>query len=205
MKNPSDVGRSMMGLFSSRTRIIRYIEAINTAGNNLLVGKSVPVKLPLYEPEMSFLKNLHNMRGMLRANVTYHGTYISSIPDQLHSWTAGDSVKIELLQEFPVWTIITDGNFNSMGSAEASLNDFMHKCHLYFGFKPFIIGIDVSRYSADATKFSGIENFMFVPPNPVQIEQFLTNFTDMDVMDVYTPLQSLYRSNRYDLVRGNVL
>ncbi len=46
---------------------------------------------------------------------------------------------------------------------------------------------------------------IYIPANIAQIEQFLTNFKDMDIMDVYTPLQSLFRSNRYDIVRENVL
>jgi hypothetical protein len=46
---------------------------------------------------------------------------------------------------------------------------------------------------------------MYIPSNPAQIEQFLTNFKDMDIFDVYTPLQSIFRSNRYDIVRSLVL
>ena len=89
----------------------------------------------------------------------------------------------------------------------------MRKCEKYFGFKPFIIAIDIAdgswttseRLQRNADRFSGIDNMIYIPSNPAQIEQFLTNFKDMDVFDVYTPLQSLYRSNRYDLVRNNVL
>ena len=46
---------------------------------------------------------------------------------------------------------------------------------------------------------------IYIPANPAQIEQFLTNFHDMDVFDVYTPLQSIFRSNRYDLIRQHAL
>lgn len=59
--------------------------------------------------------------------------------------------------------------------------------------------------SASIERYQGIENFMYIPPNPAQVEQLLTNFKDIDVMDIYTPLQSLYRSNRYDLVKENTL
>ena len=88
----------------------------------------------------------------------------------------------------------------------------MRKCENYFGFRPFIVAIDIDnswygpdRFTERADRFSGIDNMIYIPSNPAQIEQFLTNFKDMDVFDVYTPLQSLYRSNRYDLVRNNVL
>ena len=98
-------------------------------------------------------------------------------------------------------------DFNtSMGSPEACMNDFMRRCEKYFGYKPFIIAIVIDIWNrVDMNRFAGIDNFMYVPGNPEQIEQILTNFKDMDIFDVYTPLQSLYRSNRYDLVRQNVL
>jgi hypothetical protein len=77
---------------------------------------------------------------------------------------------------------------------------------MYFGFKPYLIVIDVAyETSAPIERYQGIENFMYIPPNPAQIEQLLTNFKDIDVMDIYTPLESLYRSNRYDLVKENTL
>lgn len=206
LKNPSDVGRSLFGLFSNSTRLFRHIDAVRRPVNQLLNGQTQNVKLPLVDPQMTFMQNLNNLRAMMNANMTYNGTYINTIPQNLHTWANGDSAKIELLREFPVWTIITDGNFNSLSSPESSMNDFMYKCETYFGFKPFVVAIDVGGTgSANAEKFSGIENFMFVPPNPAQVEQFLTNFRDMDVMDVYTPLQGIHRSNRYELVRRSVL
>ena len=92
------------------------------------------------------------------------------------------------------------------------MNDFMRKCEQYFGFRPFIVAMDIvptsgyySHQNLKADRFSGIDNMIYIPSNPAQIEQFLTNFKDMDVFDVYTPLQSIYRSNRYSLVRENVL
>lgn len=205
MKNPSDIGRSMMGMFSRTARLFRNITAMKKTPNSLMAGQAIPVKLPLYAPELSFLDNLSNIRAMMMANVTYNGTYVNTIPEALHYWTEGDSAKIEMLREFPVWTIITDGNFNSMSSPESSMNDFMYKCEAYFGFKPFVVAVDVGADSANPSRFSGIENFMYLPPNPAQVEQFLTNFKDMDVMDVYTPLQGIFRTNRYQLVRLNVL
>lgn len=88
----------------------------------------------------------------------------------------------------------------------------MRKCENYFGFKPYIVAIDIAGpwhsteyLSKRADRFSGIDNLMYIPSNPAMIEQFLTNFKDMDIFDVYTPLQSIYRSNRYELIRKNIL
>jgi hypothetical protein len=66
--------------------------------------------------------------------------------------------------------------------------------------------IEIYRFgSPSASHFEGIDNMIYIPGNPAQIEQFLTNFKDIDVFDIYTPLQSIYRSNRYELVRANTL
>lgn len=102
-----------------------------------------------------------------------------------------------------------------MYSPEASINDFFRKCENWFGFRPFIVAIDIAEGScwgitpeylaSRADRFSGIDNLMYIPSNPAMIEQFLTNFKDMDIFDVYTPLQSMYRSNRYELVRKYTL
>ena len=103
------------------------------------------------------------------------------------------------------------GEWNNMPSPEASINDLFRCCEQYLGFKPFIVAMDITNgYKAEyfqrsVERFSGIDNLIYIPSNPAQIEQFLTNFKDMDVFDVYTPLQSLHRSNRYELVRANTL
>jgi hypothetical protein len=207
-KNPDPTGRSLIGLFSNRARLFGNITAMRKPSANMLLkqGAVEEVSLPLYEPSMHFLDNLHNIRAFLRAHQTSNGTNISSIPENLHAWAQGESAKIEQLQQFPVWTLISDGNFNNMYSPESSLNDFMKRCENYFGFRPFLVIIDVANHSsAVIDRFSGIDNVMFVPPNPAALEQFLVHFKDTEVLDIYTPLLSLFRSNRYALIRENTL
>ena len=206
MKNPDDVGRSLLGLFSDHARFFTHIDSVSKAPNSILNGVAKNVSKPFYDPNLNFKDNLTNMRSFLQSKRTGYGTNISSIPEDMHRWTKGDSALIEQIQQFPVWTIISDGNWNNLPSPESSMNDFMRKCELYFGFKPFIVAIDVAGSSSvNSERFSGIENFMFLPANPAQIEQFLVNFKDMDIMDIYTPLLSLFRSNRYEIVRSNTL
>lgn len=104
------------------------------------------------------------------------------------------------------------GEWNNLYSPEASINDFFRRCEKYFGYRPYIVAMDIidpnNRYLSNnlkADRFSGIDNMIYIPANPAMIEQFLTNFKDMDVFDVFTPLLSIYRSNRYELVRNNTL
>jgi hypothetical protein len=206
-KNPSEEGRSLLGFYSSHARLYNTMTSrAALTGNSILRTSSTKVSEPLLDPNLHFLDNLKRIREFSHAVQTGNGTNISSIPEYLKQQLQGDLTMTEQLQHFPVWTIISDGNWNNMPSPESSINDFMKRCEMYFGFRPFIIAIDVAgASSAKADRFSGIDNFMFVPPNPAQIEQLLTNFKDMDVMDVYTPLQSFHRSNRYELVRKNTI
>ena len=98
------------------------------------------------------------------------------------------------------------GDLNSSWNARESMLEFQNDCRRILGYIPFVVMIEIYRYgNPKASHFEGIENMMYIPGNPAQIEQFLTNFKDIDILDVYTPLLSLYRSNRYELVRANTL
>jgi hypothetical protein len=205
-KNPDAEARDMIGLFSNTTRLFNGISSRNTSPNSLMRTSVVKTaKRSLIDGNDTFLNNLDRMKSFLDSQSTYNGTSISSIPETLNRWVNGDDNRLEELQRYPIWTLISDGNFNNSYSAEASLNDFMRRCENYFGFKPYLILIDVAgNSSAKVTQFSGIDNVMVVPPNPANIEMLLTNFKDMDTYDVYTPLLSLSRSNRYSPVRKYV-
>lgn len=203
-KNPDAEARDLLGLFSSNCRMFDGISSFNKAPNSLLAKNVVETaKTSLIDSEDTFLNNLRRMKSFLDSKTTGNGTNIGSIPDNLNAWAQGDSSKIEAIQKFPIWTLISDGNFNNLGHASSSLNDFMRKCENYFGFRPYLILIDVAGSSSqNITQFSGIDNVMMVPPNPANIEMLLTNFKDMDTYDVYTPLQSIYRSQRYAPIRS---
>jgi len=203
-KNPDAEARDLMGLFSADCRMFDGISSFNKAPNSLLAKNVVATaKTSLINSEDTFLNNLRRMKAFLDAKTTVNGTNISSIPENLNRWAQGDSSRIEAIQKFPIWTLISDGNFNNLGHASSSLNDFMRKCENYFGFRPFLILIDVAgSTSQPISQFSGIDNVMMVPPNPANIEMLLTNFKDMDTYDVYTPLQSIYRSQRYAPIRS---
>ncbi len=212
IKNPDDDGRNLLGFFGRDIKLHSYIDEKRNRPNSILNGvSSTQVHSPFVNPELSFYENYSNISAFCISKFDGGVTNIESIPEYFNRQMQNNPFLIDQLRNYPVWTIVTDGNFNSMYSPEASMNSFMRKCENYFGFSPYIIAIDIaggwgfSSNSARIDRFSGIDNFMYIPSNPAQIEQILTNFKDMDIFDVYTPLQSLYRSNRYELVRNNTL
>jgi hypothetical protein len=211
-KNPDDDARNLLGFFNNYTHWHSYIDVSSSRRVNSIMRTTVAKQkiTPFVDPLKSFYENYTNIDSFCRAVFQGGGTNISSIPEGLRDKCLGYPEILDALKSYPVWTIISDGEWNNLRSPEASLNDFFRKCENYFGFRPFIVAIDIanrwfSPNPTNAERFSGIDNFMYIPSNPTQIEQFLTNFKDMDVFDVYTPLQSIYRSNRYELVREATL
>lgn len=216
VKNPDDDGRNLLGFFNNSSRLYRYMDASATRRNSLMRNSiTKEVKAPFVNPTMSFYDNYMRIQSFCNAVFQSGGTNISSIPDGFKNMMDMDpSIKDDLMN-YPIWTIISDGEWNNLYSPEASINDFFKRCERYFGFRPFIIAIDINSGSGCywgntvndkcIEKFSGIDNMIYIPSNPGMIEQVLTNFNDIDVYDVYTPLQSLYRSSRYQIVRDNIL
>lgn len=208
VKNPDDDARNLLGFFGSSTRFYSYIDKeVENASNSLMrrqVGKTV--HKPFVDPTKSFIENYKQINSFCHATFDGGWTDISSLITALKSVMSTSNQLIDALKSYPVWTIISDGEWNNLHSPEASINDLLRKCEQALGFKPYIVAIDVTRgVNVKADRFSGIDNLMYIPSNPGLIEQFLTNFKDMDVFDVYTPLQSIYRSNRYELVREATL
>lgn len=211
-KNPDDNGRNLLGFFNNTSRLYGYMDkTVNPKANSLMkssITKTTPKSF--IDPNLSFYDNYQNISKFCKAVFQSGGTSICSIPRGFDAMVKNDPMIMDDLRNYPIWTIISDGEWNNLYSPEASLNQFFRECENLLGFRPFIIAIDIrnnSWYSSvyRSVRFTGIDNFIYIPSNPAQIEQILTNFKDIDTFDIYTPLQSLYRSNRYSIVRGNVI
>lgn len=212
-KNPDDDGRNLLGFFGSTGRFYSYIdkEASDTPNSLLRRRMAKAVHKPFVDPTKSFMENFENIYRFCEATFEGGCTDITSILRTIVSMMSNYPEILDAMKAYPVWTIISDGEWNNLRSPEASINDFFRQCERLLGFKPFIIAMDITNGYNDVylqrnvEKFSGVDNLIYIPSNPAQIEMFLTNFKDMDVFDVYTPLQSIHRSNRYELIRENTL
>jgi hypothetical protein len=212
-KNPDDDGRNMLGFFGRDTRWFSYIDKQAADTPNSLIRRvaAQSVHKPFVNPTESFMENYKRINSFCQATFGSGWTDVASLVRSLKETLSQSPQLVDVFKAYPVWTIISDGEWNNMPSPEASINDLFRCCEQYLGFKPFIVAMDITNgYKAEyfqrsVERFSGIDNLIYIPSNPAQIEQFLTNFKDMDVFDVYTPLQSLHRSNRYELIRVNTL
>lgn len=207
VKNPDDDARNLIGFFNSRSHWHSFINQTSSRKNSLLRTQIAQTNTkPLVDPNLSFYDNYRRISSFCEAVYQGGGTYITSIPKGLEPIIKENPDFLDTLKEYPIWTILSDGDLNNSWDARESMLQFQNDCRRILGYIPFVVIIEIYRYgSPSASHFEGIDNMIYIPGNPGQIEQFLTNFRDMDIFDVYTPLQSLYRSNRYELVRANTI
>lgn len=207
VKNPDDDARNLIGFFNSNSHWHSFMDKTSSRKNSILRTQIAQTNTkPLVDPTLSFYDNYRRISAFCEA--VYHGggTYLTSIPKGLEPIIKENPDFLDTLKEYPIWTILSDGDLNSSWNAKSSMLEFQNDCRRILGYVPFVVMIEIYRYGQPSiNNFEGIENMMYIPGNPAQIEQFLTNFKDMDIFDVYTPLLSLYRSNRYELVRANTL
>ena len=207
VKNPDDDARNLLGFFNSRSHWHSFIDKTSRKPNSILRTTVAQTNTrPLVDGKLSFFDNYQRISKFCDAVYQGGGTSLNSIPRGLEFIIQENPDMLEELKNYPIWTIISDGDLNSSWNACNSMLDFQNDCRRILGYIPFIVVIEIQNYgSPKASHFEGLENMLYINDNPAQIEQFLVNFKDIDVMDVYTPLQSMYRSNRYELVRANVI
>lgn len=207
-KNPDDDGRNLLAFFNTDLHMHTYVDVrCAETPNWMMRGKISKINPePFIDPKKSFYDNFIRIKQFCNGVFQGGGTDIAAIPVALEKGCRNFPDLIDSLKNYPVWTIISDGEWNSLPSPEKSIKLFQDRCKKLLGFTPFIVAIDIEKYGyVSANRFEGVENFIYIPSNPAQIEQFLVNFKDIDTADVYMPLQSIFRSDRYKLVRDNTL
>lgn len=207
VKNPDDDGRNLVGMFADNGRFLTSINQRNTSKNSLLRSSITKVApQPFVDPKLSFMDNYKRISDYLKSEFVGGGTCFVEIPKMIQKAAEKDPMIIDYLKQYPVWTVVSDGDLNSSISSELSLCDFFKVCEETIGFKPFVIFIDVQRWDdAHALRWKGIDNVIHIVNDPNKIETILTNFKDLQVFDIYTPLQSIYSSNRYNPIKENII
>jgi len=208
-KNPDDTGRNLIGMFANQARFLSAIDCkgskmVNSFWHRQNVVSIVPE--PFIVPEKSFYENYKRISEFLNATFKGGGTYISSIADKLRDIAGYELDILDALKEYPVWCVISDGDLNNSYDAKSSILELQHKCQQYLGFIPYIVIIEIGNFNNyNINHFADLDQVMYIPGKVEIIEQMLVNFKDIDVFDIYTPLLSIYRSNRYELIRNNVI
>ncbi len=212
-KNPDDIARNLIGLFAAKARFVSAIDKKNERayvdGNRFWYNNYDLVSIapePFIVPENSFYENYQRISKYLRAIFASGGTHINQLAVRLREMYQTDPEIIDALANYPIWAVVSDGDLNNARNAKESILELQHACRQCLGFVPYLVIIEVKNWNnQEINHFEGLDQVMYIPGNIEIIEQMLSNFKDIDVFDVYTPLLSIYRSNRYELVRKNVI
>ena len=205
VKNPDDDARNLIGFFNDNSHWHSFMDSTSYRRNSIFRSQIVQTnKKPLVDPTLSFYDNYKRISAFCESVFRGGCTDVSSVIRDLNPLVKENPDLLDTLKSYPIWTVVSDGDINSSWNSKASIQQFFDSCEREFGFKPYLVLIDVGNpMYLHPEKFEGLDNFMYIPGNVALIEQFLTNFKDIDVMDVYQSLQAIYRSNRYELVRAN--
>lgn len=206
LKNPSDELDNLLVTFGSDCNIFTDGSTGTRQKNKFVQGIAQKVD-KLIDRTKSFSENHATISNFVHSNDG--ATNFASVSQRLKQWIESDpdtrTHKIEQLQGYPVFIVVSDGDMNSSYSAAQSMMEF-RRTMLQYGWDGVVVVWDVATGQPDPKKFADVPNTMhFFGWNPAIINQVFTKLHDLDIIDVYTPLQKLHQSNRYELVKMNVI
>lgn len=211
MKNPDKFTNVLFGFGSAAYCFTDKSEG-RKSPNQFMVGQSVKID-KLVDRTATLSENFNNLAPIVNAN--YGSTDLSGVAERVRKWTeeAEDSVekahRIEQLQQYRVVLVISDGDLNNKPTQAQSMSSFVMKMKQYFGWEPVIVLWEIPRAGDSMNKsgyFDDIQNVIHVTTwNMSTINNIFTKIHDMDVIDTYTELKSMYQHERYKLVKENTL
>lgn len=198
-----DLARNIMIQFDGRAH---YYQGIDRIDNSRGITRKASVNVrstPLYNEKLTFMENVTNIYMWLRATANGGMTNVKSVADLLVDMYRKDPSVIDVIQNYPIWMMFSDGDFNNRPGMAASIGEMLKTMETVFGFRPYVILMDVSNGSNKALAFDGVDGVMYLPPSPESVEMLLTNFDPGNVFDIYTPLQAVATTDRYEVIRAN--
>ena len=206
LKNPSNELDNVLITFGSEANVYTDGSTGTTRPNRFLQGVATKVE-KLIDRTKPFSENYGNISKFIDSNGG--STNFTSVADTLGRWIESDPLtkqhKIEQLQGYPVFVVVSDGDMNRLSNAAQSMLDFRRKM-LNYGWDGVVVIWDVVTGRDEPSKFAGVPNTLHVMGyNAGVINQIFKNIDDLDVIDTYLPLKTLYMSNRYELIKQNTI
>ena len=161
VKNPDDDARNLIGFFANSSHWHSFMDSTIDRTPNSIMRKRVAqtnVK-PLVDPTLSFYDNYRRIDAFCNSVFRSGGTSLNSVIRDLKPIVEENPELLDTLKSYPVWTIVSDGDINNSYNAKASIQQFFDDCQAAFGFKPYLVLIDVqtSWKRLDPKKFEGLE------------------------------------------------
>lgn len=154
----------------------------------------------LIDKTLTFRKNYKNMINILTPNKG--GTDLMSITEL---FKATENIS-DWINEFPVILIVSDGDFNNAYNSEESIKQFQ-KVLNELGWNGIIviwmITDDTSTHAL--MRFNALKNVIATSDySMANTENMFKNINDIEVIDIYYPLYSLFTNKRYDYIKNNI-
>lgn len=200
-KNANEDMKTFMMTFNSNATVYHdggYVDKLS--GKNRFIQSTTNVKVnTLVHKDKPFIETFKQIDSLFQ---TTGYTDLTSVSRVLKSWVDEDpntkQIKIESIQAYPVFLVISDGDLNSHSSGKASFEAFQRDMLHWFGATPVIVLWDIVDYSRGSQNFEGLDNFIHVSGmNAAVINQIFLNINDIDILDVYISLKTAFESNRY--------
>lgn len=204
LKNPDEELQKMFIRFDDVAEVITEQQQVKISGANRFMSNKTTLVRQLVDSTKPFSWNYNNIGQYI---ISRHGTHFNKVAEGLKDWVDEDealkSLKIEMINKYPVWVVLSDGDMNSHYSAAQSMASFQQSMRQWFGWEGVVVVWDVkSEEMAGSSKFEGMENVIYYSGlNTSILNTLFKNIHDLDIIDVYTPLKSLHLSNRYAPVR----
>lgn len=206
LKNPDPELQSMFMRFDDKAEMITAGQQVYASSVNRFMSTSSTTIPWLVDRTKKFSENLVNVSQYVIAR---DGTNIGSIATGFKKWVDSEPVykqqRIEQINKYPVFLIVSDGDFNNARDAVSSLRDFQSSMRQWFGWEGVVVIWDVKEEQKNngPNKFENVDNVMYFGGcNPGVLNQIFLNIHDLDIVDVYLPLKAMHESVRYSPVRA---
>lgn len=210
LKNPSDELDNVVVTFGSSADFYTDNSKGIQQQNRFMKGQSVKIN-KLVDRTADFVTNLNTVSTVVRG--MNEGTHFNTVAQAFKKWldSAPDetekSLRREMIQAYPVFLVMSDGDLNNSGDATRSMAQFQQDMLQWFGWNGVVVVWNVSTDDAPRVDhFQGLQNVVhYFGFNAGIINTVFSKIHDLDIVDIFTPLKSLHESNRYDLVKASTL
>lgn len=207
LKNPSEELANHLVTFGSDAHFYTDGAIGVDRPNKFMQGKSVKVN-KLVDRTKGFMENFESISKIV--NSSGSSTNFASVAGAFENWVNSEpayrQMKVEQLQQYPVFILVSDGDLNNQSSPAKSMMEFQAKMR-HLGWEGVVVVWEVNNYeNHSASKYTDVPNVLHLQGfNLANVNQVFTKLNDLEVIDVYSVLKSLSQSNRYVAVQNEVI
>jgi len=210
LKNPSEDLDNLLMSFEAKANIFTDQRNTGAISKNRFMGSKAVEVDGLIDKTFNFTDNFNRIAALVHGSGG--STNIEAVADAIVSWVREPSDPIdqqlrkEIVARYPSFLFVSDNEFNSRWTQLQSVSNAMMTLRNIGWDGIFIlwdVDIDLQRGS---NRFTGMENVVYLAGcNASSLTMIFEKMHDSEIIDVYTPLHGVWRSDRYAPVRDAVL